>query len=206
MHDDATTEHLIRRVEGGDQAAAGELVDRHRERLWRMVSFRLDPRVSARRCVGRSPGRDGRGHPETARVPECASRAVYSWLRRLLAETRASARASSISTEAFHFDRAGLRCTPVGCISHRVGSATGGERHGSQHDHAARRAISTCPAGDWTPAIQSPRGADFAYVEQLTVPEIAAVLDSQRQRSNASYSGSRKTAGAVAPEDSSAES
>ena len=48
MQDDVETECLIRRVEGGDQAAAGELIDRHRERLRRMVSFRLDPRVSAR--------------------------------------------------------------------------------------------------------------------------------------------------------------
>ena len=48
MHDDGTTERLMRRAVKGDQSAAGELVDRHRQRLWRMVSFRLDPRVRAR--------------------------------------------------------------------------------------------------------------------------------------------------------------
>lgn len=48
MQDDGTTERLMHRAVQGDSSAAGELVDRHRQRLWRMIAFRLDPRVCAR--------------------------------------------------------------------------------------------------------------------------------------------------------------
>lgn len=48
MDDDSTTRLLIVRAEEGDASAASELVDRHRDRLKRMVGFRLDPRLSAR--------------------------------------------------------------------------------------------------------------------------------------------------------------
>ena len=48
MADDATTRLLMQRADQGDPSAAGELVDHHRDRLRRMVTFRLDPRLSAR--------------------------------------------------------------------------------------------------------------------------------------------------------------
>jgi RNA polymerase sigma-70 factor (ECF subfamily) len=39
---------LLRRAAVGDSASLGELLDRRRERLRRLVALRLDPRVSAR--------------------------------------------------------------------------------------------------------------------------------------------------------------
>jgi RNA polymerase sigma-70 factor (ECF subfamily) len=39
---------LVERLRGGDQAALGVLFDRHREKLRRMVSFRLDGRLAGR--------------------------------------------------------------------------------------------------------------------------------------------------------------
>ena len=48
MAEDTTTEQLVERVQRGDTSAMGELMDRHRDRLRRMVSFRIDPRLSAR--------------------------------------------------------------------------------------------------------------------------------------------------------------
>jgi RNA polymerase sigma-70 factor (ECF subfamily) len=42
------TEELLRRVGEGDANARGELLNRHRERLRRMIALRLDPRLAAR--------------------------------------------------------------------------------------------------------------------------------------------------------------
>ena len=48
MGDSAATERLLEQVDRGDPSATGELMQRHRDRLRRMVAFRLDARVSAR--------------------------------------------------------------------------------------------------------------------------------------------------------------
>jgi RNA polymerase sigma-70 factor, ECF subfamily len=42
------TDALLGRIEQGDQAAVGELLDRHRARLARMVSVRMDERLAMR--------------------------------------------------------------------------------------------------------------------------------------------------------------
>ncbi len=41
-------EHLASRLRQGDREALAILFSRHRERLWRMVSFRMDPRLFSR--------------------------------------------------------------------------------------------------------------------------------------------------------------
>lgn len=41
-------EELIARTARGDQDAFAELFSRHRDRLWRMVAFRMDPRLNGR--------------------------------------------------------------------------------------------------------------------------------------------------------------
>ena len=48
MLEDASTETLLRRAGEGDEAALGQLLESHRQRLRRMVTFRIDPRLSAR--------------------------------------------------------------------------------------------------------------------------------------------------------------
>lgn len=51
MNSTATTpedERLLARLQAGDVAALGELFDRHRERLWRMIRFRMDRRLASR--------------------------------------------------------------------------------------------------------------------------------------------------------------
>jgi RNA polymerase sigma-70 factor (ECF subfamily) len=42
------TEELLARIAAGDRSARGELLERHRERLARMVAYRLDRRVAPR--------------------------------------------------------------------------------------------------------------------------------------------------------------
>jgi RNA polymerase sigma-70 factor (ECF subfamily) len=44
----APIDSLLQRLKGGDQAALGELFSHYRERLWRMVDFRLDHRLGGR--------------------------------------------------------------------------------------------------------------------------------------------------------------
>jgi RNA polymerase sigma-70 factor, ECF subfamily len=44
----ATEEALVARLRQGDRQVLGELFGLHRERLWRMVRFRIDHRLSAR--------------------------------------------------------------------------------------------------------------------------------------------------------------
>src|SRR5262245_36816710 len=39
---------LVERLREGESSALGALFDMHRERLWRMVQFRMDRRLSAR--------------------------------------------------------------------------------------------------------------------------------------------------------------
>mgnify|MGYP001822080332 CR=1 FL=1 len=48
MVEDAATEQLLQRAGEGDQSALGQLLEQQRQRLRRMVAFRLDPRLSAR--------------------------------------------------------------------------------------------------------------------------------------------------------------
>ena len=42
------TEQLLERVSQGDASARGELLQRHRDRLGRMIALWLDPRLAAR--------------------------------------------------------------------------------------------------------------------------------------------------------------
>jgi RNA polymerase sigma-70 factor, ECF subfamily len=46
--DSADTQELLERVEAGDRAALGELLDRHRDLVRRFVELRLDPRMLPR--------------------------------------------------------------------------------------------------------------------------------------------------------------
>ncbi len=42
------TDELLRRADTGDASAVGPLLDRHRDRLRRMITVRIDPRLAAR--------------------------------------------------------------------------------------------------------------------------------------------------------------
>jgi RNA polymerase sigma-70 factor, ECF subfamily len=48
MADEADTERLLERAGQGDRSACGELLERNRARLRRLIALRLDPRLAAR--------------------------------------------------------------------------------------------------------------------------------------------------------------
>jgi RNA polymerase sigma-70 factor (ECF subfamily) len=91
-HDDPEIEGLLDPAAAGDEIALGKLLDRHRERLRRMITARLDHRLAARldpsdvlqealADAGRKLGEYARERP----LP------FYPWLRRLAAERLALA-------------------------------------------------------------------------------------------------------------------
>jgi len=45
---DSDSETLLERLRNGDEASLAVLFSRHREKLWRLVQFRLDPRLRGR--------------------------------------------------------------------------------------------------------------------------------------------------------------
>ena len=87
--------HLIERLRAGDRQALGELFDRYRERLRRMVELRMDPQTAGPpRCLGRPPGglpRAGRRSRRLPRRPQAAAPALDAAARRPAADHAAPA-------------------------------------------------------------------------------------------------------------------
>ena len=81
------TEHLLERAGRGDPAAAGQLLERHRGRLKRMVAVRLDRRLAARvdpsDVVQETLAEAARRLPDYLRDRPLP---FYPWLRRLTAD------------------------------------------------------------------------------------------------------------------------
>ncbi len=48
VNDSENTEHLLDRIEAGDESALDQLLDRHRDLLRRFIDMRLSPRLRAR--------------------------------------------------------------------------------------------------------------------------------------------------------------
>jgi RNA polymerase sigma-70 factor (ECF subfamily) len=82
--DQPDTEELLRRAAAGDAAATGQLLQRHRKRLRRMVAVRMDPRLAARvdpsDVVQETLAGAARRLPEYLRDRPLP---FYPWLRRL---------------------------------------------------------------------------------------------------------------------------
>jgi RNA polymerase sigma-70 factor, ECF subfamily len=80
----ADTDSLMQRASRGDVAAIGELLDRHRDRLRRMVELRMDPRLTGRAdasdVVQEAIAEAARRMPDYLRQPPMP---FYPWLRRL---------------------------------------------------------------------------------------------------------------------------
>jgi RNA polymerase sigma-70 factor (ECF subfamily) len=92
VHDDPETEDLLCPAAAGDEMALGRLLDRHRERLRRMIEVRLDRRLTARMdasdVVQEALADAGRKLPSYAQERPLP---FYPWLRRLAIERLALA-------------------------------------------------------------------------------------------------------------------
>ncbi len=85
---DGLDDQLISRLERGDELALADLFSRHRDRLWRMVNFRLD-----RRLAGRVDADDvlQEAYLDAAQrihhYLEDSSKSLFVWLRLVVSQT-----------------------------------------------------------------------------------------------------------------------
>ena len=82
--EDAETESLLNRAEGGDELAVQQLIPLHRDRLRRMIGVHMDTRLAARLdpsdVIQEAAIEVSRRLPEYLKQRECA---FYPWLRRI---------------------------------------------------------------------------------------------------------------------------
>jgi RNA polymerase sigma-70 factor (ECF subfamily) len=171
------TEELVRRVGEGDQAAVGQLLDRHRGRLRRMVAARLDPRLLAR--VDPSDVVQEALLKAAQRLPEYARDRplpFYPWLRQLawdrlveLHHQHVRARKRSVTREQADpliSDQSALLL-----VAQLVDTGTGpsGQLLRKELRERVRAALAALPVQDCEILM-------MRHVEQLKVSEIAAVL------------------------------
>jgi len=92
---------LLRQVAAGDQAAWGDLLERHRPRLYRMVELRLDPRLRAR--LGASDVIQEAYLIASAQVSEYLKKPTipfYLWLRLVTAQKLVGLHRNHLGTKA----------------------------------------------------------------------------------------------------------
>lgn len=174
------TEFLVQQARAGDVASVMALMQRHRGRLKQMVRARMDPRVSARvdpsdviQDALTTASRQLPEYFETPRIP------FYPWLRRIAWQ-------KLVHVHEMHLDAAKR--------SIRREQQTG---YWGISDHSASRFAVQLPGNLSTPSAAVVRQEDqhrvrqalallsevdrevlvLRYVEQLTIKEIAAVLE-----------------------------
>jgi len=92
---------LLRRVASGDAAASRELLERHRDRLTRMVELRLGPRLASRIDASDVVGEAlEEAESKLLDYVRDAPMPFYPWLHRLAAERLKAARRGQMPTEA----------------------------------------------------------------------------------------------------------
>ena len=88
MPNSPTETQLLERVATGDQNALAELFSQHRDRLWRMIAFRMDPRLH-----GRIDADDVLQEAWLSAVQRIdhflidASRSIFVWFRLIASQT-----------------------------------------------------------------------------------------------------------------------
>src|SRR3954452_22702764 len=85
------TDYLLRQTAAGDESARGRLLDRHRDRLKRMVAVRADPRLAAR-VDPSDVVQETLTEPAAKLARSLAARPLpfYPWLRQLALERLAT--------------------------------------------------------------------------------------------------------------------
>jgi RNA polymerase sigma-70 factor (ECF subfamily) len=175
---DADTEELLRRIAGGDAAAHGPLLQRHRTRLRRMIELRLDRRLRARvdpsdvvqETLAQAAGRLS----EYARARPLP---FFPWLRRLACERLIDLQRLHLRAQRRSVRREDPQGLPLsdesvahlaGRLAARGSSPSAGVRH-EERRALLREALGRLPQADCEVLL-------LRYVEDLSVAETAAVL------------------------------
>jgi RNA polymerase sigma-70 factor (ECF subfamily) len=170
---------LVERAGGGDAQACGELCERYRGRLRRMIAIRLDKRVAAR--MDASDIVQDTLNNAFARLPQYLADtqiAFYPWLRRIACDRLQKVHRDHIDAEKRsvlreHAWRPNLNDDSVAELAHCLvtGSVTPA-RHAMEAELQARPAAALL--------LLKPHDQEvlvLRYLEQLSVEEIAAVLE-----------------------------
>jgi RNA polymerase sigma-70 factor (ECF subfamily) len=178
---DADTEELLARASQGDADARQRLLARHRDRLCRMVAFRLDRRLAARidpsdvvQEALLDAAQQLSDYLRERPLP------FYPWLRRLAWEHLVKLRQRHLTARK----RSALREEPRGmplsdqsadALAQRlVARGSSPSRHLVQAElrHRVQAALARLPDADRELLV-------MRYLEQLSVRDIAAILDIQ---------------------------
>jgi len=177
MRSEPDTEHLLDAAACGDDLARGQLLERHRPRLRRMIAFRLDRRLAAR--VDPSDVVQETLAEAAAKLDDYLRQRplpFYPWLRRLAQEQLADvcrrhlrAGRRSVTRE----EPAGLPDESVLELAERLldaGSGPSARLRRVERQALVRQALDRLPEGDREVLV-------LRYLEQLSTAEAAAVLE-----------------------------
>lgn len=187
---DVEEQELISRVVRGDTEALASLYSRHRDRLWRLVTFRMDPRLH-----GRVDADDVLQESWLAAVQRIdhfvvdASRSIFVWFRLIVSQTlvdihrrHLGARKRSVGNE-FSIDRGWSSASTSSSLSFHLLD------HLTTPSEAALREELSQQLGE---ALAGMREIDrevlaLRHFEQLTNREAAQVLGISEQAASDRY-------------------
>lgn len=190
MSDTELEQELISRVVRGDQDALAQLFLRHRDRLWRMVTFRMDPRLH-----GRVDADDVLQEAWLAIVQRIdhflqdASRSIFVWFRLITCQTLVDVHRRHLQTQKrsaaaeFSIDRGWARSSTSESISfHLLGQLT------SPSEAAVREELTD----QLRSALDSMNDIDrevlaLRHFEQITNRETAQILGISEQAASDRY-------------------
>ncbi len=173
--DEPETEHLLRRAGRDDGSAVGRLLEKHRQRLRRMIAARLERRLAARvdpsDIVQEALADAGRKLPSYARERPMP---YYPWLCRLALERLVRWRRSHLGTGKRDIAREGPQRpgrSTAALVDRLIDSGTSPSAHAIRGEDRARARA----ALDRLAAIDR-RVLELRYFEGLSFAEIAAEL------------------------------
>jgi RNA polymerase sigma-70 factor (ECF subfamily) len=168
------TEELLRQAAGGDAAARGSLLDRHRPQLRRLVAVRLDPRVASRldpsdvvqETLTEADRRLDRYLDERP-VP------FYPWLRQIALDRLADKHRRHVGAARRSVRREQLPDHSEQVLAEELLDRTAGPSEAVRRAELQRRvrsALGTLSENDRTVLV-------LRHLEQLSVRDIAGILD-----------------------------
>jgi RNA polymerase sigma-70 factor (ECF subfamily) len=170
--DDPETETLLRRVGRADGSAVGRLLERHRQKLRRVIAGRLERRMAARvdpsDIVQEALLDAGRKLPAFA-----AERPMpyFPWLRRLALERLVRWRRSHLGARKRDASREEPGCSTAALADRLIDGGTSPSAHAIRDEERAR----TRAALDRL-APSDRRVLELRYLDGLSFPEIAAAM------------------------------